>query len=134
MVPGLVRSSGEGKSYPLQYSGLENSIDYIVHAVTKRRTLLSDFHFQSDLRVLSFSSSHNFLTCDIDRDKVSLSVAGRPKMSKEINPACSLEGLTLKLKLQSFGHLMHRADSLGKTLMLGKMESKGRRGDRRRDG
>ena len=66
LVPGLVRSSGEGKSYPLQYSGLENSIDYIVHAVTKRRTLLSDFHFQSDLRVLSFSSSDNFLICDIE--------------------------------------------------------------------
>ena len=55
-------------------------------------------------------------------------------MRKEINPACSLEGLTLKLKLQSFGPLMRRADSPGKTLMLGKTESKGRRGDRRRDG
>ena len=49
-------------------------------------------------------------------------------MRKEINPACSLEGLMLKLKLQSFGHLMGRADSLGKTLMLGEIESKGRRG------
>ena len=46
---------------------------------------------------------------------------------KEISPECSLEGLTLKLKLQYFGHLMRRADSLEKTLMLGKIEG-GRRG------
>ena len=49
---------------------------------------------------------------------------------KEISPGCSLEGLTLKLKLQYFGHLMRRADSLEKTLMLGKIE--GRRRGRQR--
>ena len=48
---------------------------------------------------------------------------------KEISPGCSLEGLMLKLKLQSFGHLMRRADSLEKTLMLGKIQGK-RRGGR----
>ena len=47
---------------------------------------------------------------------------------KEINPECSLEGLMLKLKLQYFGHLMWRVDSLEKTLMLGKIEGKRRRG------
>ena len=47
---------------------------------------------------------------------------------KEISPECSLEGLMLKLKLQSFGHLMQRADSFEKTLMLGKIESSRRRG------
>ena len=47
---------------------------------------------------------------------------------KEIRPGCSLEGLTLKLKLQYFGHLMRRADSLEKTLMLGKTEVGRRRG------
>ena len=47
---------------------------------------------------------------------------------KEINPEYSLEGLVLKLKLQYFGHLMRRADSLDKTLMLGKIEGKRRRG------
>ena len=47
---------------------------------------------------------------------------------KEISPGCSLEGLMLKLKLQSFGHLMRRADSLEKTLMLGKIEGRRRRG------
>ena len=47
---------------------------------------------------------------------------------KEINPEYSLEGLMLKLKLQYFGHLMQRADSLEKTLMLGKTEGRRRRG------
>ena len=46
---------------------------------------------------------------------------------KEISPECSLEGLILKLKLQYFGHLMRRADSLEKTLMLGKIEGRRRR-------
>ena len=49
---------------------------------------------------------------------------------KEISPDCSLEGLMLKLKLQYFGHLMQRADSLEKTLMLGKIEGE-RRGQQR---
>jgi len=47
---------------------------------------------------------------------------------KEISPGCSLEGLMLKLKLQSFGHLIRRTDSLEKTLMLGKIEGRRRRG------
>ena len=50
---------------------------------------------------------------------------------KEISPECSLEGLMLKLKLQYFGHLMRRADSLEKTLMLGKIEGRRRRGRQR---
>ena len=50
---------------------------------------------------------------------------------KEISPGCSLEGLMLKLKLQYFGHLMHRADSFEKTLMLGKIEGGRRRGQQR---
>ena len=47
---------------------------------------------------------------------------------KEISPGCSLEGMMLKLKLQYFGHLKQRTDSLGKTLMLGKLEGRRRRG------
>ena len=56
--------------------------------------------------------------------------ARRPNQSilKEISPECSLEGLMLKLKLQYFGHLVWRADSLEKTLMLGKIEGRRRRG------
>ena len=50
---------------------------------------------------------------------------------KEINPGCSLEGLILKLKLQYFGHLMRRNDSSEKTLMLGKIEGRRRRGQQR---
>ena len=59
--------------------------------------------------------------------------ARRSKQSilKEISPECSLEGLMLKLKLQYFGHLMRRADAFSKTLMLGKIEGRRRRGCQR---
>ena len=50
---------------------------------------------------------------------------------KEISPECSLEGLMLKLKLQYFGHLMERTDSMEKTLILGKIEGRRRRGRQR---
>ena len=49
----------------------------------------------------------------------------------KVSPGCSLEGLILKLKLQYFGHLMRRADSFEKTLMLGKIEGRRRRGQKR---
>jgi len=55
----------------------------------------------------------------------------RRLLRKEISPGCSLEGLMLKLKLQYFGHLMRRADSFEKTLMLGKIEGRRRRGRQR---
>ena len=62
--------------------------------------------------------------------------ARRPNQSilKEISPGCSLERLMLKLKLQYFGHLMRRADSLEKTLMLGRIEGRKRRGQQRMRG
>ena len=47
LIPGLGGSSGEGKGYPLQYSGLENSMEGIVHGVAKSQTQLRDFHFSS---------------------------------------------------------------------------------------
>ena len=50
---------------------------------------------------------------------------------KEISPECSLEGLMLRLKLQYFGHLMQRADSFEKTLMLGKIEGRKKRGQQK---
>ena len=53
-----------------------------------------------------------------------------PLDCKEISPGCSLEGLMLKLKFQYFGHLVRRADSLEKTLMLGKTELRRRRNNR----
>ena len=64
--------------------------------------------------------------------KILLSVPWTARRSNQsISPGCSLEGLMLKLKLQYFGHLMQRADSLGKTLMLGKIEGRRRRGQQR---
>ena len=48
LIPGLGRSPGEGKGYPLQYSGLDNFMDYIVHGVAKSRAQLSIFHFLLD--------------------------------------------------------------------------------------
>ena len=54
-----------------------------------------------------------------------------PLDCKEISPQCSLEGLMLKLKLQYFGHLMRRADSFEKTLMVGKIEGRRRRGEQK---
>ena len=55
LIPGLGRSPEEGKGYPLQYSGLENSVDCIVHGVTKSQTQLSDFHFQYSTSVEQLS-------------------------------------------------------------------------------
>ena len=56
----------------------------------------------------------------------------QPVHLKQISPGCSLEGLMLKLKLKYFGYLMRRADSLEKTVMLGKIEGRKRRGQQRR--
>ena len=71
-------------------------------------------------------------SCDIGEDP-SESLARKWKQSilKEISPEYSLEGLMLKLKLQYFGHLLQRTDSLEKTLMLGKIEGGRRRGRQR---
>ena len=71
------------------------------------------------------------LNCGVGEDSRVPWTARRPDQSivKEVNPKYSLEGLMLKLKLQYFGHLMGRANSLEKTLMLGKIEGR-RRGSR----
>ena len=59
LIPGLGGSLGEGKGYPLQYSGLENSMDCIVHGVTKSQTRLTDFHFHfCALHPLTITSPH----------------------------------------------------------------------------
>ena len=60
MIPGLGRSPGEGKGCPLQYSGLENSMDCIVHGVAKSWTRLSDFHHSPSWRRVSFCSGVDF--------------------------------------------------------------------------
>ena len=72
------------------------------------------------------------LNCGIGEDlRVPWTARSNQSILKEINPEYALEGLMLKLKLQYFGHLMERANSLGKTLMLGKIEVKRRRGQQR---
>ena len=72
------------------------------------------------------------LNCSVGEDSwESLGLTARrsnQSILKEISPGCSLEGLMLKVKLQYFGHLMQRTDLLEKTLMLGKIEGKRRRG------
>ena len=71
------------------------------------------------------------LNCGVGEDSVPWT-ARRSNQSilKEISPGCSLEGMMLKLKLQYFGHLMRRVDSLEKTLMLGGIEDRRRRDNR----
>ena len=75
----------------------------------------------------------NFLVSLLTHFNLTCTVARRYNQSilKEISPGCSLEGLMLKLKLQYFGHFMRRADSFEKTLMLGKIEDRRRRGQQR---
>ena len=70
------------------------------------------------------------LNCGVGEDSWVTWTSGRSNQSvlKEISPECSLEGLMLKLKLQYFGHLMQRTDSFEKTLMLGMIEGRRRRG------
>ena len=74
----------------------------------------------------------------LEEAQARIKIAGRNinnlRILKEISPGCSLEGLILKLKLQYFGHLMWRADSFEKTLMLGKIEGGGEGDDRGWDG
>ena len=73
------------------------------------------------------------LNCGVGEDSRVPWTARRSNQSilKEISPGCSLEGLMLKLKLQCFGHLMQRADSFEKNVMLGKIKGRRRRGQQR---
>ena len=73
------------------------------------------------------------LNCGVGEDLRVPWTARRSNQSilKEISPGCSLEGVLLRLKLQYFGHLMQRVDSFEKTLMLGKIEGRRRRGRQR---
>ena len=89
------------------------TVHCIVHGVAESQTQLNDFHF------------HLFCKLWCWRGLLRVPLAAKrstQSIPKEINPAYSLEGLMLKFKLRYFGHLMRRADSLKKTLMLGKIE------------
>ena len=87
-----------------------------------------------DVRVVKLSAKELMvLNCGVGGDSRVPWTVRRSNQSilKEISPECSLEGLMLKLQLQYFGHLMRRTDSLEKTLMLGKIEGRRRRGRQR---
>ena len=99
-ISGSGRSPGEGNGNPLQYSCLKNPMD--------RGAWQATVHGVPRV-------GHDLATKP-------------PPIPKEINPEYSLERLMLRLKLQCFGHMMRRADSLEKTLMLGKIEDRRRRG------
>ena len=106
----------EGNGSPFQCSCLENPRDggawgAAVYGVEQSQTRLEQ---------LGSSSSSSRVPWTARRSSQSL--------LKEINPECSLEGLVLKLKLQYFSYQMQRTDSLEKTLMLGKIEGRRRRG------
>ena len=62
-IPGLGRSPGEWKGYPLQYSGLGNSMDFVVHGVAKSQTRLSDFHFIIDNYQVTFFFLKKYFGC-----------------------------------------------------------------------
>ena len=136
----------EGK--PETLSPWKKSYDQPRQHIKKQRHYLTDTGSSS--QSYGFSSSHVwmweldfkeswvpknqcFWTVVLEKTLESLWTARRPNQSilKEISPGYSLEGLMLKLKLQSFGHLMRRTDSLEKTLMLGKIEGRRRRRQQR---
>ena len=117
-IPGLRRSPGEEKGYPLQYSGLENSMHCIVHGVEKSG------HYWASFTSLGKSC----ISSTFEKSKNRFAKRSNQSILKEISPGCSLEGMMLKLKLQHFGHLMRRVDSLEKTLMLGGIGGRRRRG------
>ena len=127
-IPGSGRSPGEGNGNPFQYSCLKNPMD------GDWVTLLSlSVRYKCESWTIKKAEPWKTDTFELWCCRRLLRVpwtARRPNQSipKEISPEYSLEGLMLKIKLQYFGHLILRADSLEKTLMLGKIEGKRRRG------
>ena len=102
-------------------------------AYSKAETLLCKVHLVKwscmDVRVGLSAEELMPLNCGVGLLRIPWTARkSNQSIQKEISPGCSLEGLMLKLKLQSFGYLMRRADSFEKTLMLGKMEGRRRRG------
>ena len=75
-IPGLGRSPGERKGYPVQYSGLENSMDCVVHGVAKSRTQLSDFHFHFSIK--NFFSVCKSMPPSLQADSLSTELPGKP--------------------------------------------------------
>ena len=106
-----------------------------IHGVTKSRTRLSDWSDGCESLTIKKAECQRIdafkLWCWRRLLRVPWTARSNQSIPKEINPEYSLEGLMLRLKLQYFGYLMWRADSLEKTLMLGKIEGKRRSGQQR---
>ena len=83
LVPGLGRSPGEGKGYPIQYAVLENSMDCIVHEVAKNRTQLSCFHFTSHSLDVILSFKKNFFLIEIIADDCRLTCGYKTCITEE---------------------------------------------------
>ena len=137
--------AGEGNGAPLQYSCLENPMGRgawwaAVYGVSQSRTwmkqLSSSSMYGCESWTIKKAESRRIdafeLWCWRRLLRVSWTARSKQSILKEIGPEYSLEGLMLKLKLQYFGHLMRRVDSLEKTLMLEKIESRRSRRQRRR--
>ena len=97
LIPGLGRSPGVWKGYPLQYSGLENSMDYIVHGVTKSRTWLSDFDFQQPRFQTEENLWHHLATLSLlMKDPCDIPVPCNSFVSEsELEPHCPLSSILL---------------------------------------
>ena len=99
-IPGLGRSLGEGKGYPLQYCGLENSMDCIVHGVTKSQTRLNDFHFSGftdDFLFIKLPTGH---LSPFRSDQIRSVAQSCPTLCDPMN--CSTPGLPVHHQLPEF--------------------------------
>ena len=132
LLPGSGRSLGGRNGYPLKYTCLGNSMDRRAwrapwgHKESDTAEQLSEhihMHHQSNFHIVLSLSTYLSVFAVIWTARRS-----NQSILKEISPGCSLKGLMLKMKLQYFGHLMWRVDSLEKTLMLGGIEGRKRRG------
>ena len=153
-VPGSGRSPGGGHGSPFQYSCLENPTDRGAWWATVLGSQRVRHGWSNSMRSSMTSSSFLFYWSTVESWTVKKTESQRidafklwcwrrllkytwtarrsnQSILREINPEYSLEGLMLKLKLQYFGHLMRTADSLEKSLMLGKIEGRRKRGHQR---
>ena len=143
LIPGSRRSPAVGNGNPLQYSCLENSMDQeawraTIHGVAKSQTWLGTLSiniiYLSICKVKSECRRIDAFELWCWRRLLRVPWTARrsnKSILKEISPGYSMEGLMLKLKLQYSGHLMRRVDSLEKTLMLGGIGGRRRRGRQR---
>ena len=147
-IPGSGRSPGEGYGYPIQYSCLENSwteesgrlqsmgSQRIKHDFTFTFMVFPVVLYGCECWTIKKGENQWIDVFELECWRRLLRVPWTARRSnqsilKEISPGCSLEGLMLKLKLQYFGHLMPTVDSLEKTLMLGGIGGRRRRGQQR---